>query len=121
MPSRTKKPGGSTAEVGIAGVEVTGAATGTVNKCIQWNLPIPYTFAAMPTYRCTRTRQFTQARYVKHIDVTNIIGLNALAFTGLDGGVTTQPSHLSGIDNRRDYLVPATVWDTTEITEPSSL
>lgn len=120
-PSANYQPGGSTAEVGIAGVEVTGAATGTVNKCIQWNLPIPYTFAAMPTYRCTRTRQFTQARYVKHIDVTNIIGLNALAFTGLDGGVTTQPSHLSGIDNRRDYLVPATVWDTTEITEPSSL
>ena len=80
--------------------------------------------ASTGAHEAVELRDGDKARYggkgvLKAIDAVN--GELADLVTGLDGGVTTQPSHLSGIDNRRDYLVPATVWDTTEITEPSSL
>ena len=121
-PSTNYQPGGSATEFSGGGLELTGASTSTFNQCVQWNLPIPYTFAAQPTYRCTRTRQFQQVRYLKSIAITGI-GLTtpAYAFTGLDGAATTQPSHLSGLGNRREHFVSDPAWNTTEATDPPSL
>jgi hypothetical protein len=120
-PSTNYQPGGSATEFSGAGLELTGASTSTFNQCVQWNLPIPYTFAAQPTYRCTRTRQFQQVRYLKSIAITSIGQLNSYAFTGLDGASTVQPEHLPGTDNRKQYTVQEPAWNTIEATEPPSL
>ena len=121
-PSTNYEPGGSATEFSGGGVELTGATTATLNQCVQWNLPIPYTGAAQPTYRCTRTRQFQQVRYLKSITITGILAATpASAFTGLDGATTAQPDHLSGTNNRREYPVGDPAWATTEMTEPPSL
>lgn len=119
------QPAGSATEFNVAGTPtsftLTGAATATATRCLAWNLPVPYTGATAPTYRCTSTRNFTQVRYLKSVSVAGLLGITASAFTGLGGSAISQPAHLLGLSNTKSYVPPNPVWNTSELAEPPAL
>ena len=124
-PNTNYQPAGSATEFTVAGTPtsftLTGAATATATRCLAWNLPVPYTGASAPTYRCTSTRNFTQVRYLKSVTVGSLLQMTAYAFTGVAGTAPSQPAHLMGSANARSYLPPNPVWNTSELSEPPAL
>jgi hypothetical protein len=119
-PSTNYQPGGSATEFSGAGLELTGASV-DVQPVRSVEPPDPVHLRRAAHLSLHAHAPVQQVRYLKHVDVTNIGGVHALAFTGIDGAATTRPSYLSGIENRRDYNAPPSTWGTTEATEPSSL
>ncbi|MEZ4403890.1 MAG: hypothetical protein R3B06_27955 [Kofleriaceae bacterium] len=119
-PNAAYRPAGSTAsptvEFSAAGQFLTGNNLASATACVQWS---PGATSPSPTtFRCTRTRSYTLAKYASSITVGGTGGQFANLATGIAGDTTATPLHL-GSNTFRMFSPSGASWSTSEPAPPA--